>query len=94
MSLMRDVPTVAGRGQQLLREATTQIAAHLHNAYPDELDALSAAAMVGAFIGAIDAALQVTFDDPGWNKIGKEVRRKRIIAATRTALQPWALADI
>lgn len=89
MSLIRDVPAVAGRGQQIQREAKARIAAHLQLAYPNELDQLSAAAMVGAFVGAIDSALQVVFDDPTWQKIDRNIRRRRIIAATRAALKPW-----
>ncbi|HEX4402943.1 MAG TPA: TetR/AcrR family transcriptional regulator [Galbitalea sp.] len=89
MSLIRDVPAVAGRGQQIQREAKARIAAHLQQAYPNELDQLSAAAMVGAFVGAIDSALQVVFDDPTWQKIDRNIRRRRIIAATRAALKPW-----
>ena len=90
MSLLRDVPAVAGRGQQIQRDARAQIALHLHQAYPKELDELGAAAMVGAFIGAIDGTLQVTFDDPDWQRSDRETRRKRITAATRAALAPWS----
>jgi AcrR family transcriptional regulator len=94
ISLIRDVPAVAGRGQQIQRDAQAQIADHLRLAYPDELDQLGAAAMVGAFVGAIDSTLQVTFDDPTWQTIDRDMRRKRIIAATKAALKPWDLSDI
>jgi AcrR family transcriptional regulator len=94
ISLIRNVPAVAGRGQQIQRDAQAQIASHLQKAYPDELDRLSAAAMVGAFVGAIDATLAATFDDPTWQTIDRETRRKRIIAATKAALTPWDLTEV
>jgi AcrR family transcriptional regulator len=90
-SLLRDVPSVAGRGQQIQRDAQSQIARRLQEAYPDELDALSAAAMVGAFVGAIQSALQVMFDDPVWQTIDRETRRSRLVEATRVALKPWGV---
>jgi hypothetical protein len=45
--------------------------------------------MVGAFTGAVSAALQVMFEDPAWAKTTVDDRRSRIKAATGTALRPW-----
>lgn len=91
-ALMREVPSVAGRGQQVQQDAQAQIARRLQQAYPNELDALSSAAMVGAFVGAIQSALQVTFDDPTWQSIDRDTRRARIVGATEVALRPWGLS--
>ena len=89
LRLIREVPAVSGRAQLVLREAQTAIARQLQKSYPDQLDELSAAAMVGAFTGAVSAALQVMFEDPAWEKTTVDDRRSRIKAATATALRPW-----
>lgn len=56
LSLMETVPAVRGRALEWQRRAVREIAAHLQEAYPDELDTTRASALVGAFIGAAAAA--------------------------------------
>jgi AcrR family transcriptional regulator len=56
LRLMQSVPAVRGRALQLQLIAQREIAAQLCDAYP-ELEPLEAAALVGAFVGAIGAAL-------------------------------------
>lgn len=92
LSLMRKIPSVAGRGQQVQAEALASIAHHLQAAFPDELNAFEAAAMVGAFIGAISATLQVMFDSPDWATCDQATRRERLFGATEAALRPWRQA--
>ena len=52
--LIQTVPAVRGRALQLQLDAQRQIARHLQAAYPDELDEVTAGAIVGAFVGAIN----------------------------------------
>jgi AcrR family transcriptional regulator len=85
LRFVRTVPSVRGRGLQRQLDAQTQIAGRLHAAFPDELDEVEAAALVGAFVGAIAGALEVLLrdeDDP-------DVVRERLQRATAVALRPW-----
>lgn len=81
----RSVSSVRGRALQRQHEAQTEIAARLQATFPEELDEVEAAALVGAFVGAIAGALEVLLrdaDDPG-------VVRERLQRATAVALRPW-----
>ena len=83
--LIQTVPAVRGRALQVQLDAQREIAGHLRAAFPDELDDVGAAALVGAFVGAISGALQVLLageSDPAQT-------RERLRQATATALRPW-----
>lgn len=54
--LVVDVPAVQARLLQVGFAAQTRVAEALHEAYPDELDEIDAAAVVGALMGAVTAA--------------------------------------
>jgi AcrR family transcriptional regulator len=85
LRFVRSVPSVRGRGLQRQLDAQHEIAARLQAAFPDELDEVEAAALVGAFVGAIAGALEVVLrneDDP-------DVVRERLQRATAVALRPW-----
>jgi AcrR family transcriptional regulator len=85
LRFVRSVPSVRGRGLRRQHDAQAEIAARLHAAFPDELDEVEAAALVGAFVGAIAGALEVLLredDDP-------DVVRERLQRATAVALRPW-----
>jgi AcrR family transcriptional regulator len=86
MKLSRTVPAVSARGLQSQFDAQQEIAEQLRQVFPDELDAVDAAALVGAFTGAITAALAVLFAEPAADP--DEVR-DRLRAATERALRPW-----
>jgi AcrR family transcriptional regulator len=97
--LIQTVPAVRGRALQLQLEAQREIARALRTAYPDELDEITAGAIVGAFVGAIAGAVQAMTDaggqersDPG-NGSGAppdaEARSEAIRRATDIALRPW-----
>jgi AcrR family transcriptional regulator len=91
MLLIRTVPAVRGRALQLQLDAQREIARHLAAAFPDQLDEVAAAALTGAFIGAITAALHVLLDqtDPPHDPAAlHEALRK----ATDVALEPWLAA--
>jgi AcrR family transcriptional regulator len=87
MRLVRTVPAVRGRGLQLQQDGMHEIARHLREAYPDELDELRAAALVGAFIGAVTAALDVLLS--GASPGPEEELRGLMQEATAAALGPW-----
>lgn len=88
LRLIRTVPSVRGRALQIQLGAQRDIAAHLAAAFPDQLDDVSAAALTGAFVGAISGALQVLLDDPG--RLDDPAALKAAIQhATNVALTPW-----
>ena len=85
LRLSRTVPAVSARGLRGQFDAQQQIARHLHDAFPD-LDPVDAAALVGAFTGAVTAALAVLLNEP---VADLDEVRKRLRAATERALHPW-----
>lgn len=91
MRLIQTVPAIRGRGLQLQLDAQLEIARHLQAAFPDELDAVQAGALVGAFIGAVTGALQVLLDEPGALDDPRKLQR-RMREATAAALRPWLSA--
>lgn len=91
LRLARTVPAVRGRGLQIQLDAQRQIAHHLAEAYPDTLDEVTAAAVTGAFIGAITAALQVLLERSDRPDDPVEFRRA-LNEATDLALTPLAVS--
>ncbi|MEU8820193.1 TetR family transcriptional regulator [Actinoplanes sp. NPDC048796] len=88
LRFIREVPSVRGRALQIQFDAQREIARHLAAAFPGELDEVGAAAMTGAFVGAVTAALQVLLedvDDPG---DPAQVQAAVEVAVDR-ALKPW-----
>ncbi|MBP2705052.1 TetR family transcriptional regulator [Microbispora sp. RL4-1S] len=86
MRLVRSVPAVRGRGLQLQFDAQREIARHLCAAYPDELDEVGAAALVGAFVGAVTGALDVLLETAGDDPAAVS---RRLQEATAAVLRPW-----
>ena len=85
LRFMRSVSSVRGRALARQLDAQNEIAARLQAAFPDDLDEVEAAALVGAFVGAIAGALEVLLrddDDPA-------LVRERLQRATAVALRPW-----
>jgi len=62
MKLFRTVPAVRGKALQVQMAAQQQIARELHAAFPGELDRVGAAALAGAFTGAVSGALTALMD--------------------------------
>jgi AcrR family transcriptional regulator len=87
LRFVRSVPSVRGRGLQRQLDAQTEIADRLHAAFPDELDAVEAAALVGAFVGAVGGALEVLLRD---GHADPDTLRELLQRATAVALRPWA----
>jgi AcrR family transcriptional regulator len=85
LRFIRSVPSVRGRGLQRQLDAQTEIAARLHAAFPRELDEVEAAALVGAFVGAIAGALEVLLRDEDDPEGGGGCLRR----ATAATLRPW-----
>ncbi|MFG1606224.1 TetR/AcrR family transcriptional regulator [Actinoplanes sp. NPDC049265] len=82
--LIREVPSVRGRALQVYCEAQMEIARRLAEAFPDDLDELNAAALTGAFAGAVGGALYVLLRDPQTPADQESIRR-----AVEAALAPW-----
>ncbi|WP_252441051.1 TetR/AcrR family transcriptional regulator [Pseudonocardia humida] len=88
LQLIRTVPAVRGRALQLQQDAQREIARHLHAAYPEELDEVGAAALVGAFVGAVGGALDALLDG-GEPALAPDDVRERLSRAITVALTPW-----
>jgi len=88
MRMIQTVPTVRGRALQVQVAAQREIARHLAAAFPDELDEVTAAALTGAFVGAITGALQVLLEDMD-NPTDPAVVQEAVQRATDLALRPW-----
>jgi len=88
LQLIRTVPAVRGRALQIQDDAQREIARHLHEAFPDELDEVSAGALVGAFVGAVVGALGVLLADDAAARDPEELK-ERVRRATDIALAPW-----
>jgi AcrR family transcriptional regulator len=86
LRLIRSVPALRGRALQLQHDGQAEIAQRLHAAFPDELDEVESAALVGAFVGAIAAALQVLLRD---RDPDPDLVQQRLRQATAIALRPW-----
>ena len=86
--LIKTVPSVQGRGLQLLFSAQRDIARHLLAAFPSELDEISSAALVGALVGSISATIAVLTEDPARTQDPGRMRAE-IRRAAQIALQPW-----
>jgi len=86
LRLVRTVPAVGGRALQIQFDAQRAIAQHLEQAFPDELDDVTAGALVGAFVGAVDGALHVLLANP---TADPDRLRERLHHATEVALRPW-----
>jgi AcrR family transcriptional regulator len=91
LRLIRDVPSVRGKALQVQADGQREIARHLAAAFPDRLDEVQAAALVGAFIGAVTGALQVLLEDEDFPEDPATVQAA-VERATATALQPWMAA--
>lgn len=85
--LIQTVPAVRGRALQLQLDAQREIARHLRAAYPDELDDITAGAIVGAFVGSVAGAVQAMVDAGGPS--APDARSEAMRRATDIALRPW-----
>ncbi len=93
MRLIQTVPAVRGRGLQIQLDAQREIARHLVEAFPGELDAVTAGALVGAFVGAVTGAVQALLDKDSTEAGDQELVRDRLREATAIALKPWTRGD-
>ncbi|QIS13096.1 TetR/AcrR family transcriptional regulator [Nocardia arthritidis] len=85
----RTVPAVSGRAAHAQLVAQREIARQLHAAFPQELDEVGAAALVGAVVGAVSGALTVLFQGPHAGAEDGERLHRRIHETTSRVLQPW-----
>ncbi|MFI6865583.1 TetR/AcrR family transcriptional regulator [Nocardia sp. NPDC050406] len=84
--ISRTVPAVSGRAAYAQLASQQEIARQLRAAFPDELDDVGAAALVGAVVGAVSGALTVLFQQPGLDE--GDLHRK-IQETTSKVLAPW-----
>lgn len=93
MRLIIEVPAVRGRCLQVSFCAQREIARLLHAAFPDQLDEVTAAALVGALTGAMTAALVELFSGPAAARQlisgSPERLRAEMSRVTGLALAPW-----
>jgi AcrR family transcriptional regulator len=88
IELTMTVPSVRGRALQMQWQAQREIAQHLAEAYPGRRDELSAAALVGAFVGAVSGVLMTLLQDPALRGDPASLRAA-MERATDLALRPW-----
>ncbi|MBB6344064.1 TetR/AcrR family transcriptional regulator [Nonomuraea muscovyensis] len=62
MHLIMNVPALQARALHLLFDSQLRLARALHDAYPDQLDAVEAAAAVGALTGAAKLAVMASIE--------------------------------
>ncbi|MFD3424994.1 helix-turn-helix domain-containing protein [Nocardia fluminea] len=89
----RTVPSVSGRAAHAQLVAQREIAHQLHIAFPNELDEVGAAALVGAVVGAVSGALTVLFQQPQHGTDDGERLHRKIHETTSRVLQPWLAAS-
>jgi AcrR family transcriptional regulator len=87
MRLIQTVPAVRGRALALQLDSQREIARHLLAAYPNELDEITAGALVGAFVGAVSGAVQAMIDAGG--PTNTENLQAAMRQAARIALGQW-----
>ncbi|MBF6210009.1 TetR/AcrR family transcriptional regulator [Nocardia puris] len=87
----RTVPAVSGRAAHAQLVAQLEIGRQLHAAFPEELDEVRAAALVGAVVGAVSGALTVLFQRAAAGHDDGELDR-RIHETTSDVLRPWLAA--
>jgi AcrR family transcriptional regulator len=88
LRLVRTVPVLRGRALQIQLDAQREIAGQLAEAFPDQLDEISAAALTGAFIGAVSGALQALLDNAD-RPDDPAALMAAVREATDVALAPW-----
>lgn len=86
-NLARTDPLVARVGAQFLLRAQQEMTRALLQTYPDTLDPVDAAAMVGAFVGAASGAMSAILELPG--TVPDEEIRARLQRAVDLALSGW-----
>lgn len=86
MRLLQTVPAVQGRALQIQFNAERRIAEILAEAFPDELDDLTARTLTGAFAGAVRGASQAMLDRA--DELTPEQRAEATRQAIVTTLGP------
>ncbi|WP_245633567.1 TetR/AcrR family transcriptional regulator [Amycolatopsis jejuensis] len=87
LRLIQTVPAVRGRALQIQLDTERRIAAHLAEAFPDQLDDVGARALTGAFVGAVSGAVQAVLERTG--ELTPAARQAASREAVEVALAPW-----
>ncbi|MGK4591754.1 MULTISPECIES: TetR/AcrR family transcriptional regulator [unclassified Amycolatopsis] len=90
LRMIQTVPAVRGRALQEQLAAQREIAKRLAAAFPDRIDPVGAAALTGAFVGAVTGALQALLDDT--DGTDPATLQAAMRTATEVALAPWRLS--
>ncbi|MFD2470729.1 TetR/AcrR family transcriptional regulator [Amycolatopsis silviterrae] len=91
MRLMQTVPALRGRALQIQFDTERRISELLVEAFPDQVDDLSARALTGAFAGAVRGASQAMLDRTG--EFTAEQRNEATRQAIATTLAPLLKRD-
>ncbi|MBB1153945.1 TetR/AcrR family transcriptional regulator [Amycolatopsis dendrobii] len=91
MRLLQTVPAIQGRALHIQFNAERRIAEILAEAFPEELDDLTAAALTGAFAGAVRGASQAMLDRS--DELTPEQRAEATRQAIVTTLAPLLKRD-
>ncbi|WP_406637347.1 TetR/AcrR family transcriptional regulator [Amycolatopsis sp. WGS_07] len=91
MRLVQTVPAIRGRALQIQFDTERRIADLLVEAFPDQVDDLSARALTGAFAGAVRGASQAMLDRTG--DLTAEQRNEATRQAIATTLAPLLKRD-
>ncbi|WP_330180931.1 TetR/AcrR family transcriptional regulator [Nocardia sp. NBC_01503] len=83
----RTVPAVSGRAAYAQLATQQEIARQLRAAFPEELDEVGAAALVGAVVGAVSGALTAIFQSGAFTD--PEQLQRKIQETTSKVLAPW-----
>ncbi|MFI5910220.1 TetR/AcrR family transcriptional regulator [Dactylosporangium sp. NPDC051541] len=96
LRFIAEIPSVRGRALQTQMDMQQELARRLAAAYPDELDPIVAAALVGAFVGAVTGALHALLGESGPEDADRDpaVVQKAVEHATSVALRPWIAHDV
>lgn len=78
-------PELRSRSLNMLWELENRLVTVLHDAYPDEFDAMTAATMVGALLGALSAAMRVALARGGSPDDLRAAARHAIAVTVRPA---------
>lgn len=79
LRIIREAPSAAGHALRAQHDAQMRISAALHAAYPDDVDAVEAAALVGAFVGAFSSATSAA-SDAGMSPAEAQATVRRAVA--------------
>jgi AcrR family transcriptional regulator len=89
LRFIQEVPVVRGKSLQVQMDMQQELARRLAAAFPEELDPVTAGALVGAFVGAVTGALQALLGEGAADRNDPATVQRAVEHATAVALRPW-----